>query len=93
MKAVWKGTIVAESDATVVVEGNHYFPIDSVNMALLSESPTHTICPWKGDASYYNVTVDGEANRDAAWFYPDPKDAAKQITNYVAFWRGVNVSG
>ncbi len=92
MKAVWKGTVIAESDATVVVEGNHYFPIESVNTALLSESPTHTICPWKGTASYFNVTVDGEANRDAAWFYPAPKDAAKEITNYVAFWRGVNVT-
>ena len=92
MRATWKGVTLAESDATVVVEGNHYFPPDSVNRSVMRYSATHTVCPWKGTASYLTVVVDGEENRDAAWYYPEPKDAAKQITGHVAFWRGVTVS-
>jgi len=92
MKAVWKGKTIAESDKTIVIEGNHYFPPDSVHREFLQESATHTTCPWKGLASYYDVVVDDDRNADAAWFYPDPKPAAKEIKNYVAFWRGVRVS-
>lgn len=91
MKATWRGAILAESDRTVVVEGNHYFPPDSINKEHLRESAKHTTCPWKGEASYYDLAVDGEVNRDAAWFYPEPKEAASNIKNYVAFWRGVTV--
>jgi len=91
-QATWNGTVIAQSDDTVIVEGNHYFPIDSVRSDLLSASDTHTICPWKGTASYYTVTVDGQANPDAAWYYPEPKDAAKQIKDRVAFWKGVDVT-
>lgn len=91
MKATWKGAVLAESDDTVVVEGNHYFPAESLNREHFRESATHTTCPWKGVASYYDVAVGGEVNRDAAWFYPEPKDAAKQIRGRVAFWRGVVV--
>ena len=90
-KATWNGTTIAESDSGVVVEGNYYFPLDSVNQALLRDSATHTVCPWKGTASYYDVVVDGTVNKDAAWYYPAPKDAAKQITDHVAFWKGVQV--
>ena len=92
MRATWKGVTLAESDATVVVEGNHYFPPESVNRTVMRDSATQTVCPWKGTASYLTVVVDGEENRDAAWYYPEPKDAAKQITGHVAFWRGVTVS-
>lgn len=91
MKAVWNGRIIAESDDTVVVEGNHYFPESSVDRALLRPSETHTTCPWKGIASYYDVVVDGKVNRDAAWYYPTPKDAARKILGRIAFWRGVEV--
>lgn len=91
MKAVWKGKVLADSDETVVVEGNHYFPAESLRREHFRESATHTTCPWKGLASYYDVVVDGETNRDAAWFYPEPKDAAKEIKDRVAFWRGVTV--
>ena len=91
-KAVWKGAVLAESDAVERVEGNIYFPPDAVNRALLEESDTHTVCPWKGTASYYHVTVDGEVNRDAAWTYPDPSERASNIRDHVAFWRGVEVS-
>lgn len=91
MKAVWKDTVIAQSDDTVVVEGNHYFPVESVRRELLVESATHTVCPWKGTASYYSIRVGGEENRDAAWYYPEPKDAAKQIRGRVAFWKGVKV--
>jgi len=91
MKATWNGTVIAESDDTVVVEGNHYFPIESVDRTLLSESSTTTGCPWKGTASYYSITVDGETNPDAVWYYAEPKDAAKQIAGRVAFWKGVVV--
>jgi uncharacterized protein (DUF427 family) len=90
-KAIWNGVVLAESDETVVVEGNHYFPPDAVNREYLRESSRHTTCPWKGQASYYDVVVDGRVNRDAAWYYPTPKPAAAQIKDYVAFWRGVRV--
>jgi uncharacterized protein (DUF427 family) len=90
-KATWKGTVIAVSDTTEVVEGNQYFPPDAVDRRYLVPSATHTVCPWKGTASYYDVVVNGETNEDAAWYYPDPKDAARQIKDYVAFWRGVRV--
>lgn len=92
MKATWNGAVIAESDDTVVVEGNHYFPPGSLNHDYLEASNTTTGCPWKGTASYYTVVVDGERNADAAWYYPTPKDAASQIKDHVAFWRGVTVS-
>ncbi|HTV74222.1 MAG TPA: DUF427 domain-containing protein [Candidatus Acidoferrales bacterium] len=92
MKAVWNGAILAESDDTVVVEGNHYFPLASTKREFFHESSTQTICPWKGTASYYTIEVAGKRNPDAAWFYPSPKDAAKQITDRVAFWKGVEVT-
>ncbi|MFB9992988.1 DUF427 domain-containing protein [Deinococcus oregonensis] len=91
MKAVWNGQVIAESADTVVVEGNHYFPIESVQPEVLQASPTHSTCPWKGEASYYSLNVDGQTNKDAAWYYPAPKDAARQITGRVAFWKGVQV--
>jgi uncharacterized protein (DUF427 family) len=90
-KAIWNGAVLAESDRTVEVEGNQYFPPDAVHRAHLRESATHTTCPWKGVASYYDVVVDGQVNRDAAWYYPQPKEAARQIAGHVAFWRGVRV--
>jgi uncharacterized protein (DUF427 family) len=91
MKVMWKNLILAESNDTVVVEGNHYFPPDSIKKQYFKKSETHTTCPWKGLASYYHIDVDGEINKDAAWYYPDPKDAAKNIKNYIAFWKGVEV--
>ena len=91
MKATWNGTVLAESDDTVAVEGNQYFPADSIRREHFRESSTHTVCPWKGTASYYDVVVGGETNKDAAWYYPEPKDAAKEIKDRVAFWRGVKV--
>ena len=91
MKAIWNNKVIAESDETVIVEGNHYFPEDKVRKDLLTDSDTHTVCPWKGTASYYNVVVDGEENRDAAWYYPDPSDAARDIRDHIAFWHGVQV--
>ena len=91
VRAVWNGATLAESDRTVVVEGNHYFPPDAVNRELFEASETHTICSWKGEASYFSVTVDGQTNEDAAWFYPSPKPEAVQIKDYVAFWHGVKV--
>ena len=90
-KAIWNGAVLAESDRTEVVEGNHYFPPDSIRREYFRESDTHTTCPWKGVASYYNIEVEGEVNPDAAWYYPAPKAAAKHIAGYVAFWRGVQV--
>jgi uncharacterized protein (DUF427 family) len=90
-KAIWNEAVLAESDRTVEVEGNQYFPPDAVRREHLRESATHTTCPWKGVASYYDVVVDGQVNRDAAWYYPQPKEAARQITGHVAFWRGVRV--
>jgi uncharacterized protein (DUF427 family) len=92
MKAIWSGTVLAESDATVVVEGNHYFPPDSLNREYFTSTSTHTTCSWKGIADYFSITVDGATNNDAAWTYPQPKPAAKDIAGYVAFWRGVTVS-
>lgn len=91
MKATWNGQVIAESDETEVVEGNHYFPADSIKREFFTASSQHTTCPWKGEASYYSVVVDGETNKDAAWYYPQPKDAAKQIKDRVAFWKGVKV--
>jgi uncharacterized protein (DUF427 family) len=91
VKAIWNGAVLAESDKTIVVEGNHYFPPDSVKREYLRTSDTHTTCPWKGVASYYSVEVGGKVNRDAAGTYPDLKPAAKEIKDYVAFWRGVRV--
>jgi uncharacterized protein (DUF427 family) len=91
MKATWNGAVLAESDQTVVVEGNHYFPADAINREYFESSNTHTICPWKGEASYYNVVVNGEVNKDAAWYYPETKPDANNIKGYVAFWRGVKV--
>ena len=91
MKATWNDTIIAESDNTIVVENNHYFPADSIKKELFSPSTTHSSCPWKGMASYFSVEVDGKINKDAAWFYPEPKHAAKQIQNFVAFWKGVKI--
>jgi len=92
MKAIWNGAVLAESDQTIVVEGNHYFPPDAIHSEYFTESRTHTTCPWKGVASYHTIVVEGKTNPDAAWYYPAPKDAAKQITGYVAFWRGVKVT-
>ncbi len=91
MKAIWNDAVIAESDDTVVVEGNHYFPSDSLDKSLISTSDTTTICPWKGTAHYYHVTVDGKINADAAWYYPEPKAAAVEICDRVAFWKGVRV--
>ncbi len=91
MKAIWNDTVIAESDDTVVVEGNHYFPSDSLDKSLVSASDTTTICPWKGTAHYYHLAVDGKINADAAWYYPDPKEAAVEIRDRVAFWKGVRV--
>jgi uncharacterized protein (DUF427 family) len=92
MKAVWNGAVVAESSDTVIVEGNHYFPRASVNMALLEPSSHTSVCPWKGTANYYSLVVDGERNENAVWYYAEPKDAARQIKGHVAFWKGVRVS-
>jgi uncharacterized protein (DUF427 family) len=91
MKAIWNGQVIAESDDTKVVENNHYFPLQSVKTEYLTTSDTHTTCPWKGLASYYSLTVDGQTNQDAAWYYPEPKSGASQIKDYVAFWKGVKV--
>ncbi len=92
MKAKWNGKVLAESDNTVVVEGNHYFPPDSINTEFFQPTETHTVCGWKGTASYYDIVVDGEINGDAAWYYPEAKDDAKEIEGYVAFWKGVEVT-
>lgn len=91
MKAVWNGAVIAESDDMVVVEGNHYFPPEAVHAEYLRASETHTVCGWKGLASYYTLDVNGKQNPDAAWYYPDPKAAAKEITGRIAFWKGVEV--
>lgn len=90
-RAIWNDEVLAESGQTIVVEGNHYFPPDSINWEFLEESSTHSTCPWKGEASYYTVSVDGEDSTDAAWYYPDPKEAAMNIKDYLAFWGGVQV--
>ena len=91
MRAIWRDTVVAESDDTVVVEGNHYFPESSLRGEHFRPSETHTTCPWKGEASYYDIVVGDETNRDAAWHYPHPKEAARNIEGRVAFWKGVKV--
>ncbi|GAB5491228.1 MAG: DUF427 domain-containing protein [Phototrophicaceae bacterium] len=91
VQAIWNDVIIAESDETIVVEGNHYFPASAVNQDLLADNSSHTICPWKGVASYYDIVVDGKTNSGAAWYYPQPKDAASEIKDYVAFWKGVEV--
>ncbi len=91
MRALWNNTVVAESDDTVVVEGNHYFPAESIRCEFFTASDTHTVCPWKGTASYYTLSVDGKDNPDAAWYYPEAKDAAKNIEGRIAFWKGVEV--
>ena len=90
-RATWKGAVLAESDRVEIVEGNVYFPPDAVKREHVRTSGTHTTCPWKGEASYYDVVVNGETNRDAAWYYPMPKTAAANIENHVAFWRGVTI--
>lgn len=90
--ATWNGVTIAQSDETVVVENNHYFPRSSVRADILRESATTTFCPWKGTASYVSIEVDGQTNADAAWFYPEPMDAAAQIKDHFAFWKGVEVS-
>lgn len=90
-KAMWNGAVLAESDQCEVVEGNQYFPPDAINQDYFQPSDTHTTCPWKGVASYYTIVVDGKENKDAAWYYPDPKSAAQNIKGYIAFWRGVQV--
>ena len=91
VRAFWNGTVIAESDDTVVIEGNHYFPADTVRPELLRQSTTTTVCPWKGRASYHTITVDGKENRDAAWFYPNPSSAASAVAGRVAFWHGVKI--
>ena len=92
MKAIWNDQVLAESDDTVVVEGNHYFPPTSINKEFFKDSDTHTTCPWKGEASYYSLDVEGKGNKDAAWYYPETSELAKNIKGYVAFWKGVKVT-
>lgn len=92
VKAIWNGETIAESDDTVVVEGNHYFPLDSVRPGALTPSSTTSVCPWKGTAEYYSVQAGGDENRDAAWYYAEPKPAAAEITGRVAFWKGIKVA-
>lgn len=92
MKAIWNGSVVADSEDTVVVEGNHYFPAESIKADFFASSSTTTVCPWKGTASYYHLAVNGASNPDAAWYYPEPKEAAKGIKGRVAFWKGVTVA-
>jgi len=91
VKAIWKDAVIAECDSTEIVEGNHYFPPECVKKEYLNESDTHTTCPWKGLASYYNIVLEGDVNKDAAWYYPEPKPAASKIKDYIAFWKGVEI--
>ncbi len=91
MQALWNGVVIAEAEHTVIVEGNHYFPADSLTSEFIEASSHTSFCPWKGTASYYSIVVDGERNENAAWYYPEPKDAANEIRGRVAFWRGVEV--
>jgi uncharacterized protein (DUF427 family) len=91
-KAIWNDVVIADSEETIVVEGNHYFPIESVDERYLVESGTHTLCPWKGLASYYSLEVDGRRNQDAAWYYPRPSPLARKIKGRVAFWHGVEIT-
>jgi len=90
-RAIWNDAILAESNATIIVEGNHYFPPETVNWGYFQQNDSHTICPWKGIASYYDIAVNGQVNVGGAWYYPEPKKAAAEIQNYIAFWRGVRV--
>ncbi|WP_183562511.1 DUF427 domain-containing protein [Mucilaginibacter sp. SP1R1] len=92
MKAIWNDQIIAESNDTIIVENNHYFPKESVKAEYLENTDTHTTCPWKGLASYYTLNVNGKQNPDAAWYYPQPKEAANHITDYIAFWKGVKIT-
>lgn len=92
MKAIWQGEVLAESNDTIVVEGNHYFPTDSINTEFFVDSDTKTTCPWKGEASYADIIVDGKKNADAAWYYPNPKPKAEKIKGHYAFWKGVKVT-
>lgn len=91
MKATWKDVVLTQSDNTVVIEGNHYFPLEAINKEYFVDSDTHTTCPWKGVASYYHIVVNGEKNNDAAWYYPQPMEAAKEIKDHIAFWKGVEI--
>lgn len=91
MKAIWNSTVIAESDNTLVVENNHYFPEESIKKEFFKPSATHTVCPWKGQASYFSLEVDGKVNEDAAWYYPETSELAKQIKGRVAFWKGVSI--
>ncbi len=91
MKAIWNNEVIAESDETIVIENNHYFPQEAIIFAFFEPSKTTSTCPWKGEAHYYNLQVNGKENKDAAWYYPEPKKGALQIKNHVAFWKGVNV--
>jgi len=91
MKATWNNQVLAESDETIVIENNHYFPPASINKSFFQASDKHSVCPWKGEASYYTLVVDDQKNADAAWYYPNPKDGAKEIKGYVAFWKGVKI--
>lgn len=91
MKAIWNGQVLAESNDTIVIENNHYFPPESIHESFFQTSKTESVCPWKGTAAYYSLEVNGETNKDAAWYYPEPKDAASEIKGYVAFWRGVSI--
>jgi uncharacterized protein (DUF427 family) len=91
MKAIWNNQLVAESDDTVVVEGNHYFPSQSIKKDFFKESSTHSTCPWKGVANYYTLEVDGQSNQDAAWYYPETSELAKHIKGHIAFWKGVKI--
>ncbi len=91
MKAIWNGKTIAESDKTINIEGNQYFPVESVNKDYLYDSSTHTVCHWKGTASYYHIVVDGKTNKDAAWYYPDTSVLAEKIKGYIAFWKGVQI--
>ncbi len=90
-KAIWNGQVIADSEATIIVEANHYFPFESVNRELLQESDYHTVCGWKGTASYFDLVVNGQTNERAAWYYPNPKEAVSNIRNHVAFWKGVQI--
>jgi len=91
MKAIWKNNVIAESKKTVVIEGNHYFPPDSINRQYFEESDTRSTCPWKGEAHYYHLIADGKKSTDTAWSYPEPKEAAKEIANFFAFWKDVEI--
>lgn len=92
MKAIWNNTVIAESNSTIIIENNHYFPPSSVNSAFLKPSETTTVCPWKGEASYYTIKVNEDINKNAAWYYPKPKEKASDIKDYVAFWKGVSIT-